>query len=339
MARPHLASIVEDAFHRRSNAWLRRRGWKPRTIGHTGYGSPDFVRILGRVLLSRSARDQPLPDAETVERGWRAFLTAPAMNVPVTVSVNGLEARTRTDRSGYIDLTLMSPGLEPGWHEVTLAADDARPVPTPVRIVDPSVGFGIISDIDDTVIRTMLPRPLIAAWNTFVRHETARHVIPGMARMYRTMLGQRPGAPMFYLSTGAWNTAPTLTRFLRRHGYPPGPLLLTDWGPTNTGWFRSGQQHKQVTLHRLVREFPQLQWLLVGDDGQHDPKIYSDFAMDRPEAVDAIAIRELTPTEQVLSHGTPLSLPEYVPNPGRQTPVFRSRDGHGLLRLIHAWHR
>lgn len=211
MARPHLASIIEDAFHRRTNAWLRGRGWKPRTIGHTGYGSPEFVRVLGRVVLSRSARDQPLPGAEVVQRGWRAFLTAPALNVPVTVTVNGVEARTRTDRSGYIDLTLMSPGLEPGWHEATLAADDARPMTAPVRIVDPSAGFGIISDIDDTVIRTMLPRPLIAAWNTFVRHETARHVIPGMARMYRTMLGERPGAPMFYLSTGAWNTAPTLT--------------------------------------------------------------------------------------------------------------------------------
>ena len=92
-----------------------------------------------------------------------------------------------------------------------------------------------------------------------------------------------PGAPIFYLSTGAWNTAPTLTRFLARHGYPAGPLLLTDWGPTNTGWFRSGQEHKRAALHRLAREFPQIRWILVGDDGQHDPKIYGDFARDRPE--------------------------------------------------------
>jgi len=27
-------------------------------------------------------------------------------------------------------------------------------------------------------------------------------------------------------------------------GFPEGPLLLTDWGPTNTGWFRSGREHK-----------------------------------------------------------------------------------------------
>jgi phosphatidate phosphatase APP1 len=46
---------------------------------------------------------------------------------------------------------------------------------------------------------------------------------------------------MFYLSTGAWNVAPAVRRFLGRHGYPQGPMLLTDWGPTNTGWFRSGR--------------------------------------------------------------------------------------------------
>jgi phosphatidate phosphatase APP1 len=58
-------------------------------------------------------------------------------------------------------------------------------------------------------------------------------------------MAEHPGAPIIFVSTGAWNTAPTLTRFLKRNGFPIGPLLLTDWGPTNTGWFRSGQDHKR----------------------------------------------------------------------------------------------
>ena len=76
----------------------------------------------------------------------------------------------------------------------------------------------------------MLPRPMIAAWNTFVRDEQARRVVPGMAEMYRELLADHPGAPMFYVSTGAWNTAPTLTRFLGRHGYPPGPAAADRLG-------------------------------------------------------------------------------------------------------------
>ena len=153
--------------------------------------------------------------------------------------------------------------------------------------------------------------------------------------MYRELLAEHPGAPIVYVSTGAWNTAPTLNRFLRSHGYPVGPLLLTDWGPTNTGWFRSGQEHKRASLDRLAKDFPTIRWLLVGDDGQHDPKIYQDFAEARPEIVDAIAIRQLTPTEQVLSHGLPVSNEELQPRntrPPREVPVYYAPDGYGLLR-------
>lgn len=348
MARPHAAAIVEDAWHRRVNAVLRRRGWGTRIVSHTGYGSESFVRILGRVLLTRRPEVEASADAEATaselsvaedeQRGWRAFITAPAMDVPVTIHVAGRQVQTASDRSGYIDVTVRDHGLSGGWHEVRLSAPDAGAVEAAVRIVGSSERFGIISDIDDTVISTHLPRPLIAAWNTFVRHEAARHVVPGMATMYRALLEEHPDAPIVYLSTGAWNTAPTLTRFLKRHGYPLGPLLLTDWGPTNTGWFRSGQEHKRSCLHRLAEELPNVRWVLVGDDGQHDPRIYGDFAEQRPDRVEAVAIRQLTPTEQVLSHGIPVPNDEIAPRLRHrpEVPVCRAPDGYGLLRLLHS---
>jgi phosphatidate phosphatase APP1 len=346
MARPHAASLIEDAFHRRSNALMRGRGWGTRTISHTGYGSQDFVRVLGRVLLSRMAEPREVSEADGIirdlrgnaaeQRGWRAFVTAGAMNVNVRVIVGDRSVQTTSDRSGYIDVVIPTPGLQPGWHAVTIEAEGGEPVRAAVLIIDRKARFGLVSDIDDTVISTSLPRPLIAAWNTFVRQETARHLVPGMAPMYRTLVGERPGTPIFYLSTGAWNTAPTLTRFLKRHGYPAGPMLMTDWGPTNTGWFRSGQDHKTEALHRLAREFPKIRWVLIGDDGQHDPKIYGDFARDRPDVVEAIAIRELSPAEQVLSHGIPVSNEEFAPRVQRAVPVLRAPDGYSLLRQLRA---
>ncbi len=346
MARPHAAAIVEDAWHRQVNALLRGRGWKTRIVSHTGYGSESLVRVLGRVLLTRRPEAHPGADAEASlrelraaeeeQRGWRAFITAPAMNVPVTITVGDQTVKTRSDRSGYIDVSIRGHNLPPGWHEAVIASPEAVSVEAAVNIVSPEATFGIISDIDDTVISTSLPRPLIAAWNTFVRTENARHVVPGMATMYRELLAEHPDAPIVYVSTGAWNTSPHLNRFLKRHGYPLGPLLLTDWGPTNTGWFRSGQEHKRSCLHRLANELPNIRWVLVGDDGQHDPKIYGDFAEERPDRLAAIAIRELTPTEQVLSHGIPVSNEELAPRhrQHRDVPVCRAGDGYGLLRLM-----
>ena len=84
-------------------------------------------------------------------------------------------------------------------------------------------------------------------------------------------------------------------RFLRRHVFPSGPMLLTDWGPTHDRWFRSGRDHKAENLRRLAKEFPNVRWLLVGDDGQHDDALYTAFASENPDRVRAVAIRRLSP--------------------------------------------
>ena len=154
-----------------------------------------------------------------------------------------------------------------------------------------------------------------------------------MAPMYRRILSAHPGAPIVYVSTGAWNAAATLNRFLVENGFPLGPLMLTDWGPTNTGWFRSGQAHKRTCLDRLARDFPDITWLLIGDDGQHDPQIYADFAEARPDRVDAICIRHLSPTELVLSNPMKIDSP-IRPWASRSVPTFSAADGHGMLRVL-----
>jgi phosphatidate phosphatase APP1 len=347
MPRPHAAALVEDAWHGRVADHLRGRGWHTRIVPFTGYGSVAQLRVLARVVLSRSRpEDEPeeqtyagrLRAAELETRGWRAFVAAPAMDEPVTVRIDERLITTRTDRGGLVDLTVRGHGLAPGWHHVYLGSPEAEPIDVPVLVVGTTQTHGIISDIDDTVLSTSLPRPLIAAWNTFVRSEGARRPVPGMATMYRELLASQPDAPVVYLSTGAWNTAPLLTRFLRRSGFPAGPMLLTDWGPTNTGWFRSGQEHKKAQLHRLARELPHVAWLLVGDDGQHDPKIYTEFAAQRADKVRGIALRQLSAGEQVLVNGVPVSNDAIAPAPTDEleVPVVRAPDGYGLARQVRA---
>jgi phosphatidate phosphatase APP1 len=82
-----------------------------------------------------------------------------------------------------------------------------------------------------------------------------------------------------------------------------------------------------------------VKWLLVGDDGQHDPKIYTEFTGRRPDRVRGIAIRELSPSEQVLSHVIPVANDDLLPAPTEEleVPVVRSPDGYGLLRQVRAF--
>jgi phosphatidate phosphatase APP1 len=221
--------------------------------------------------------------------------------------------------------------LLPGWATAELRIGDGPVVEAPIRVVGTDESLGVISDIDDTVLVTALPRPFLAFWNTFVRHEESRRPVPGMAELYRQLTRHAPGAFVVYVSTGAWNVAPALQRFLRRRGFPDGPLLLTDWGPTPEGWFRSGQDHKRRTLRRLVDELPHLRWVLVGDDGQHDPALYDELVWARESSVRLVAIRELGLAEQVRTHGMPTPLPGQGPPPGSAVPWVQAPNGHGLV--------
>lgn len=92
-------------------------------------------------------------------------------------------------------------------------------------------------------------------------------------------------------------------RFLSRNLYPPGPILLTDWGPTVDRWFRSGMEHKRNNLQRLAAEFPHVKWILAGDDGQHDELLYGEFAERHPDNVEVVLIRQLSAGEAVLAGG------------------------------------
>ncbi len=289
----------------RLHAWrerrARRRGHRPTVAAFPGYGTQEWVRVLGRVLI---VPPQPPRDGDEYAgvRGWRSFAAVPVGFAQVSITIAGVTHEVVADRGGVVDARLPA-ALAPGWQPITMSVESSEPVDSRVFIVGSDTRFGVVSDVDDTVMVTALPRPLLAAWNSFVVNEHARQPVPGMAVLLEGIVRDNPGTPVVYLSTGAWNVAPTLERFLRRHLFPLGAMLLTDWGPTHDRWFRSGKAHKHANLRRLAEEFPDVRWLLIGDDGQHDDDLYTSFTVEFPDRVAAVAIRRLSPAEAVLAGG------------------------------------
>src|SRR6478735_11498753 len=302
-----LAHRVSDALNSLRIRLAKRWDFVPQTIAYQGYGSTTRVRVLGRVLLTQ----KPLPGSRAEQaakignqniRGWRAFTGVPRQFTDVEITIGDVVTHMTADRGGLID-TEVDVQLSPGWHTAVLRAEGTEPAEALIQVIAPGVQFGIVSDIDDTVMVTALPRPFLALWNTFVLSERARMATPGMAVLLDRLTVEHPDAPVIYLSTGPWNAAPTLARFLTRNMYPAGPLLLTDWGLTQDRWFRSGQEHKRRNLERLAAEFPHMRWLLIGDNGQHDEQIYSQFTQHNADKVAAIAIRQLSVSEAVFAGG------------------------------------
>ena len=408
-----LTSSVGEASSRILARALEEWGFIPGIVGFGGHGSTRRARILGRVIMERTA-DQRSWLAE--RRGWRQFFDAQVPRQPVLVTVGRQRRITFADRGGYIDLTVEGHGLTPGWHDAwiqvlhegdlhtlgigegeSLTTQDAlrlsgqtghgsqrlragKPVCVSLRIAGDNEKFGVVSDIDDTVMVTMLPRLLTAARHSFVDRVSSREAVPGMAGFLTCLAdmahrqasadSQAPHpqakdkqtpvtspdstlpqasaestvpqtsadsqqealhAPLIYLSTGAWNVVPALRDFLGRLNYPRGGFLMTDFGPSNTGWFRSGFEHKRRELRRLARMFPSMKWYLVGDDGQRDPEIYAEFAREHPENVAGIAIRSLSEIEQFMSHGTFECLyPDALRTVPSSIPVWFGSDGEAL---------
>ena len=329
-SRPYWAARLEDSVNRRLGGFLRARGWRVRIEPYTSYGTEHKVRILARaVYTKRYPVSRPRYEYMRAVRGWRNFTTVVVPHAEVTVEVGGHVHTLTADRAGIID-EIVDTSLTPGWHDARITDEHGETATARIICVGKDTTFGVVSDIDDTVMVTALPRPLLAAWNAFVMHESARRVVPGMPVLYHELIRTHPGAPVVYLSTGAWNVAPALGRFLAAHRFPAGPLLLTDWGPTNTGIFRSGQQHKHDNLRDLIDAFPHVRWLLIGDDGQHDPTIYARLAKEHPEHVSAVVLRQLSPGEHVLSHGTFEA--EYFGN-GR-SEIIAGHDGRELAARL-----
>lgn len=320
---------LEHRLHAWRERRARARGHVPTVTPFPGYAGVDWVRVLGRVLIVPPDRARSSEDLGRV-RGWRSFASVPVGYAPVRITIGGVAHDVVADRGGVVD-TVLPATLEPGWQTLTMSVEGGDEVETRVFVVGDDIRFGVVSDVDDTVMVTALPRPLIAAWNSFVVTEHARQPVPGMAVLLERLVRDNPGCPVVYLSTGAWNVAPTLTRFLRRHVFPPGAMLLTDWGPTHDRWFRSGRIHKAENLRRLQREFPQVRWLLIGDDGQHDDELYTTFASEHPSHVAAVAIRQLTPAEAVLAGGRTAVDDHSAAN----VPWVTGEDGAALLERLN----
>lgn len=261
-----------------------------RVVVHRGYAFDDKVKVLIRVAESaRIPENSYLPYWDVVKANIRRHWSLALPGVSVRVELNGVTTEGATDRNGFVALTLHVPNLNPGWHTVTATTiphrdDIIEEVSDQGRVFKPhhNSPFAVISDLDDTVIRSGLTEGLSSVRRTLVGDQHTRTSIPGVSSWYRglTRAGSVNGVEpaFFYVSTGSWSFYEMLVQFLQLRGFPRGALFLTSWGPTDRYLYRSGALHKKNTIGRLLRAYPDTPFIFVGDTGQGDFEAYTDAA-------------------------------------------------------------
>jgi len=299
---------VEQAMERRAGRFLRGRpGWHLTVTPYASHSAGTRAHLRARVVVKRRERSDRGGRRGALLAGLGRYLSVEAAEERVTVDVAGQQVTVVSGPEGYVELEVEVPTLQHGWHPVRyqLAGADSAPVEGRLLAVDPDARLGVISDIDDTVIQTGLTRLWEAVRTTLLVPESERVPLEGAAELYRGFVRSADGrAPVFYVSTGAWNFYDMTERFLETHGFPAGPLVMTDWGP-GSGWrfHEDSVAFKSRTISALFDEYPRLSWVLVGDAGQADAEAYAAVAREYPDRIRAIYIRAVPPYSNLRATG------------------------------------
>jgi phosphatidate phosphatase APP1 len=158
--------------------------------------------------------------------------------------------------------------------------------------------YGIISDIDDTIIRSNATSILAMGKTVLLGNARTRLPYPGVTEFYKALQLGRNGKrnnPFFYVSSSPWNLYDLLIDFMDHNDIPQGPLLLRDFGLQNDSFVNHDYlSHKYKEIAQILETYPKLNFVLVGDSGEHDPPIYSEVVKKFPGRIIAIYIRDVT---------------------------------------------
>lgn len=275
-------------------------------IAYQGHGTTRRVIARGRVLAN--SLPAPVTGVEPlwrrVQRSIRWFLTNEVAGVEVWAELDGVRAVAISDEEGYFRVELEGLSLAPDrlFHEIDIslgASHSSLPVrvtPAEVMVPTPRARRLVISDIDDTVLRTGVQRQLHMVVTTLTGSSWTRAPFPGVARLY-TGLERGPGHeednPFFYVSSSPWNLYSFLSGFIERSVLPTGPIFLRDLGIDATKFIKgSHDEHKRAAIDEILATHD-LPAVLVGDTGQHDPEIYHGVSAAHPGRVEAILLRHV----------------------------------------------
>ncbi len=326
---------------REAAADLRRVAGSPGSAGdpyeivaYRGYASESRALVHGRVLESPNVSAATANDSL-----WRNLINIlkrvesdPVAGARVAVSAGGTEREIVADDEGFFRewIDLRSISSEEPWREVDLRLvaplrehqPDVR-AKAPLRLPEASATFGVISDLDDTVIQSRISNFLQAVRTVMLGNARTRLPFPGVAAFYQALQRGGDGSrhnPIFYVSSSPWNIYDIIADFMDLQNIPVGPILLRDWDIELSALSPSRLRgHKEPLIREILDLYPGLPFVLIGDNSQKDPEIYRSILDNYPGRILAIYIRNVEDhpersasvkalAEEVLSAGSTLVL-------------------------------
>ena len=328
-----LATDVRDALVSDGRVVLIGTDGPVEIDAYRGYGNARRVLVQGRVM--RSQKVGKAGEADSTVRNlvntYKRIRAYPIRHAKVEATIGSTRAEIVADDEGFFRswIELASPVAQAGeWPEVALrvlepveaknATATAR-----VRMATAEAVFGVISDLDDTVIQSRVSNFLLAVRTIMLGNARTRLPFPGVAALYQALEKGGDGArrnPIYYVSSSPWNIHDLIAEFLELQGIPLGPICLRDWDVDVDALTSSRlKRHKEPLIREIMDATDPLKFILIGDTSQKDPEIYREIVRAYPGRVLAIYIRNVDPNpersaavqklaEEILKEGSSLVL-------------------------------
>lgn len=278
---------------------------KPVVKVYHGYGDEDMLLLYGHVFML-----SPLPRVNyrknALVNGFsmaRLFMTKPYAGIKVWLDWGGEIIETVTDDSGFFKLEWKSRiFMDRGWHIVTVhaALGKGRQIAGDGKILIPfRTQYAFISDIDDTFLISHSSNLRKRLYVLLTKNARTRKPFDGVVQHYKLLSMSNTSAdmphPFFYVSSSEWNLYDYIKEFCRNYELPEGVFLLNQLKQWHQ-FLKTGQgKHtgKFMRIARLLKEFPHQKFVLLGDDTQEDPVIYTAVVEAFPNQIISVYLRHV----------------------------------------------
>ena len=259
----------------------------------------------------------------------KPFLTTPLANIPLTIffyNKDTSKSRTiATDDYGHFSIRA---ALDFVPTNIRVLASEKLSATEEVIITEHR-GVSVVSDIDDTIKHSAISSGAREIFrNTFIRELQDLH-IEGVEEWYNRMADL--GAKFHYVSNSPWQLYPVLVNFFAGAGLPNGSFHLKQYSGMLQGIFEPVAERKKGTLEKIIQDFPERRFILVGDSGEADLELYSELVTANVGRILGIFIRDVTTT---LHQGFFDSSMRAVPNEPITSSSLRGRQSNaGTFQL------
>ncbi len=349
------ADLVAHLDRLRRLAKKRRGRMRPAAIHpYVGFGTTERLFLRGRVIEDPRIGGVS-PTASRLQNLLTMLKRYKSDEIPRAVvrARHGEHERVlETDDEGYFEISM--PGLPPpvgqvdtGWRSIELElveplAGHDKPVRALGKVLVPSAdaSFGVISDIDDTIVKTGATNLMRHLRTVLLNSAATRAPFVGVSAFYQALAcGNRDERvnPIFYVSSSPWNLFDLFQDYLRLQDIPDGPIILREFALEPGGWFDVGHdEHKTGAIEGLLAQYPELEWILIGDSGQRDAVIYRGIVERHPGRILAVYMRDVsrsTPHCEALKAAEDIARlgPQVVFDP-QTLAAARNAAEHGWIR-------